>query len=94
MINKTLWSVVIVFGFQAFFVGAAFSKESEFCQSIYKDKAPKAILLDRDGRKVNSIELGAIDIKNVTIQPLRSWADRIASKCAAQHFQHAVPLFA
>ncbi|NHZ84236.1 hypothetical protein F2P44_34125 [Massilia sp. CCM 8695] len=30
----------------------------------------------------------------VTIQPLRSWPDRIASKCTAQHFQHAVPLFA
>jgi hypothetical protein len=30
----------------------------------------------------------------VTIQPLRSWPDRVASKCAAQHFHHAVALFA
>lgn len=35
------------------------------------------------------------ETKEVTIcQPLCSWSDRTVSKCAAQHFQHAVFLFA
>jgi hypothetical protein len=28
----------------------------------------------------------------VTVQPLRAWQDRIADKCPAEYFQHAVAL--
>ena len=66
---------------------------------------PPPVLMQRDRIGISQVELIGIEavdqdrtahplLFSVTVRPLRSWHDRIARKCAAQHLQHAVALFA